>query len=128
MKYSLKPCFTICLGAPPPMSMSAASPSYTAARLSVVQSPFADEPAAGEVGDLLHEVDLAHHESDLSARVVLARAVGDPDEPLERHPRLAGVRHAHVVGAPGDAAGEVRDLHDRLAVEAAADVPVEHLR
>ncbi len=40
----------------------------------------------------------------------------------------SGSAMQHVVGRPGDAAGEVGDLDRRLAVDLALDVPVEHLR
>ena len=79
----------------------------------------------GQLGDLLDEVDLAHHQPRLGVVVQFARVV--------EHPHVAGhvqfgfvfVGDAHVVGRPGDAAGEIADLDGDLAGDLALDVPLQ---
>jgi hypothetical protein len=78
-----------------------------------------------QIGDLLHEVDLAHHQPRLGVVVLLARRV--------RHPHIAGhvelrlvlVGDAHVIGGPGNAGGEIADLDGDLARNPALDVPLQ---
>ena len=85
-------------------------------------------PAAnGQVANLLHEVDLADDQADRSMLVVLAGAVEDADVAVEVHALLVGIRRAHVVHLPGEAAREVAHLDARLALVCGVDVPDEVL-
>ena len=79
----------------------------------------------GQVGDLLDQIDRAHHQPRLGVVVQLARVVHHAD--VAGHVQLGFVLvgDAHVVGAPGDAAGEVADLDGNLAGHAALDVPLQ---
>ncbi len=82
----------------------------------------------GQLGDFLDEVDRADDEPDLGVFVFFAAVVGDADETIDVERAFVLVGDRDVIGTPSDAAGEVRDLDRRLAVELALHVPVEHLR
>ena len=80
---------------------------------------------AGQVGDFLHEVDRAHDQPRLGVVVQFARVVGHADITGQVELRLVLVGNAHVIGAPGEPAGEVADLHGNLAGNLALDVPLQ---
>ena len=81
-----------------------------------------------QLGDLLNQVDRADDQPHLGVLIFLAAVVGHPHEAVEAELLLVLVGNEQVIGAPGDAAGEVSDLDRRLAVDLALDVPKELLR
>ena len=81
-----------------------------------------------QLGDLLHEVDRAHHQPDVRVVVLLAAMVVDADETLHARLRFILIGNRQVIRLPGDAAREIGDLDLRLSIEIALHVPVEHLR
>ena len=80
---------------------------------------------AGEVGDLLDQVDLADHQPRLGVVVEFARTIEHPDVAGEIQLRFVFVGDAHVVGGPRDAAGEVADFDRDLAGQFTVDVPLQ---
>jgi len=77
----------------------------------------------GKGRDLIQQVDLAHDQPDLGVLVVLAAVVGDPHVPLQAHGPLVGREGPGVEGPPGQAAGQVGDLHRDLAFGLAPNRP-----
>ena len=70
-----------------------------------------------QLGDLLDEVDRADDQPDLGVFVFFAAVVGDADEAFDVQLAFVLVGDRDVVGGPGDAAGEIRDLDRGFAVE-----------
>ena len=143
-KYSERPSLTTALGfsgrgeaQPPPMPpMPCAAADGHALGLGhgcwrrpVGPACFAARRArrrtAGQLGDLLHQVDVAHHQPRLGVVVKLARVVEHPHVAGDGQLRFVFVGDAHIVGRPSDAAGEVADLDGDLAGDLALDVPLQ---
>ena len=143
MKYSLRPSLMICLGSAG-LRLARAGAACRRRGLdrhrhglrrgvprawpSSIAGDLADRDAGPAAAIFSTRLIVPDHQPHLGVLVLLARVVEHPDEALEAHLRLGRVGDADVVGRPADAAGEVRDLDRRLAVELALDVPVEHLR
>ena len=144
MKYSLSPSLMISFSSASPSASRAASPPMPPERLSIdsLSTRAANIPRdsaldslltsldrhLGQLGDLLHEIDRADHEPHLGVFILFAAVVGDADEAVDVHRAFVLVGDADVIGAPGDAAGEVGDLDRGFAVDLALHVPIQHLR
>ena len=87
--------------------------------------PRARRRPAGQVGDLLDQIDLAHDQPRLGVVVEFARVVEHAHVAGQVQLGLVLVGDAHVVGRPGDAAGEVADFDGNLAGQLALDVPLQ---
>ena len=87
--------------------------------------PAARRRPSRQVGDLLHQVDLAHDQPRLGVVVEFARAVRHPHVAGHVELRLILIGDADVIGAPGDAAGKIPDLDGDLARHLARDVPLQ---
>jgi hypothetical protein len=78
-----------------------------------------------QIGNLLHQVDLAYDQPRLSVVVDFAGPVRDPHIARHVELRFILVGDADVIGGPGDARRKIPDLDGNLAGDLAFDVPLE---
>ena len=71
---------------------------------------------------------ITNNEADFGVFIFFTAVVGDPHKAVDVHCRFVGRGDGDVIGFPRNAAGKIRNLNRRFAVELAAHVPIQHLR
>ena len=87
-----------CHAASQPITLLAASTSNRSARCSSGKLFDFVHRHLRQLRDLLHQIDVAHHQPHLGIFIFLAAVVGDAHEAFEAHLRFVLVGDAHVIG------------------------------
>ena len=82
----------------------------------------------GQLHNVFHQPHRADDQPHLGVLVILTALVVDPHRPAEGHQFFILRRLGHVVRAPGNAAGEITNLHHHIAGKFTVDAPLQRVR